>query len=65
MNTRGRPRKCASDRKENRIDLRLNDFWLSELMEFAKQHDLPPATAARVLLVGCLQDAKDQGLLTA
>ena len=65
MNRKGRPRKCANERKENRVDVRLNDFWLKELIAFAEQHDLPPATAARMLLVGRLQDAKDQGLLTA
>lgn len=53
---RGRPRKKADERHENRLELNLNDFWLNELQAFADEHDLPLRTAARVLLVGKLKD---------
>lgn len=58
ISRRGRPRKAANERHENRLEINLNDFWLAELEAFAAEHDLPPRTAARMLLVGKL---KDQG----
>ena len=65
MTQRGRPRKSANERKENRIDVRLNDFWVKELLIFAQENDLPPATAARMLLVGKLQELKSDDMMMA
>lgn len=55
---RGRPRKPATERHDNRLEINLSDFWLQVLAEYAEEHDLPLRTAARMLLVGTL---KEQG----
>lgn len=54
---RGRPRKPASERHENRLELNLNDFWLNELEAYANEHDIPIRTAARTLLIGKLRQS--------
>lgn len=62
MNKRGRPRKAAADRHENRLELNLNDFWLHELQAYADEHHLPLRVAARSLLQ---RQLKNETTLTA
>lgn len=56
---RGRPRKPVEKLHENRLELNVTGFWLRELEAFAEEHDLPPRTAARMLLIGALKDRRE------
>lgn len=53
---RGRPRKASEDLRDNRFEINLDAFWRRELEAFADAHDLPPRTAARVLLIKKLKE---------